>query len=537
MKKVTNKILILGLFAGVTFQSCKKQLDIPSRNSIDASIALADKTGIEGAINSVYSILKRESHYGRDLFSIPEAMADVAFANGRSSRLVNENRNTSGANITTAFWGGSYGAINEINLILAAAPSAKGATLADQARWEGELKFLRALYLFDLVKNYAYIPTYVVAAQNKGGVVINLKGFNNPVEAAAYFPSRSSLAACYAQIMDDIYRSIALLANNGRSATTGINYASKHAALALGSRVRLYEGNWAKADSFATAAITLTGGLGAMTNTGNYVAGWRNANHPEAIFQVWYATLAENLGVNTSLAATHTTLSAPGAALLTRQGQGDLVPNAFLIGQLGITATFLTPATPTPGCVVTPFNFSSSLSASANTTCSPGTIILPAITYSNDIRNRLFEWGTNTSGYYIECTKWLGKSGGPNWDNTVVLRWPELYLNRAEARYQMGQEALAWADLNVIRSNRYVGFVVPGVQDFTGQALLDEILRQRMLEFTFEGQRFYDLKRYGLTITKANPVTTLAATDFRLLPRIPQTEVDGNTNMAQNFGY
>jgi hypothetical protein len=101
----------------------------------------------------------------------------------------------------------------------------------------------------------------------------------------------------------------------------------------------------------------------------------------------------------------------------------------------------------------------------------------------------------------------------------------------------MGQEALAWADLNIIRTARYTGFVVPGSQDFTGQALLDEILRQRMLEFAFEGQRFYDLKRYGLTITKANPVTTLAATDFRLLPRIPQTEVDGNTNMKQNFGY
>jgi len=394
MKKVTNKILILVLFAGVAFQSCKKQLDIPSRNSIDASIALADKNGIEGAINSVYSILKRESHYGRDLFSIPEAMADVAFANGRSSRLVNENRNTSGSNITAAFWQGSYAAINEINLILDAMPAAKGATTADQTRWEGELKFLRALYLFDLVKNYSYIPTFVVTAQDKGGVVINLKGFNNPVDAAAFFPKRATIAECYAQIMDDLYRSIALLSNNGRGASTGINYASKHAALALGSRIRLYEGNWAKADSFATAAITLTGGLGSLTNTGNYVSGWRAANHPEAIFQVFYATLAENLGVNTSLAATHTTLITPGKALNfweTRQGQGDLVPNVFLINQLGITgfpftATALTTTSTVP------------------TTANPAGVPPAPLVYSNDIRNRLFEWGTNTSGHYVECT-------------------------------------------------------------------------------------------------------------------------------------
>ncbi|MES2881713.1 MAG: RagB/SusD family nutrient uptake outer membrane protein, partial [Bacteroidota bacterium] len=59
----------------------------------------------------------------------------------------------------------------------------------------------------------------------------------------------------------------------------------------------------------------------------------------------------------------------------------------------------------------------------------------------------------------------------------------------------------------------------------------------RMLEFTFEGHRFYDLKRYGINIVKTNPVTNLPATDFKLLPRIPITEVDGNKNMVQNFGY
>ena len=73
-------------------------------------------------------------------------------------------------------------------------------------------------------------------------------------------------------------------------------------------------------------------------------------------------------------------------------------------------------------------------------------------------------------------------------------------------------------DLNFILSNRIVGYVIPPIP-LTGQALLDEILRQRMLEFAFEGYRFYDLKRYGLTITKTSPTVSLPATDFRLLPR------------------
>jgi starch-binding outer membrane protein, SusD/RagB family len=505
MKKNSFKLYLVCILTGVmALSSCKKQLDIPSRNSLDASIALNTRAGIEAALNSVYSVLKRESHYGRDLFSITEAMADVAFANGRSSRLLGENRNQSLANIN--IWGGSYGAINEINLTLAAAQNVGDATAADKARWEGEFKFLRALYYFDLVKNYSYIPTYVVTAQDKGGVVLTLEGFNSAAAAAEFRPSRATTAAVYAQIMTDLYQTITLLSNSNR----GRNYASKHAALALGSRVALYQGNWARADSFATAAITLTGGIGAMSNTGNYISGWRAADHPEGIFQVWYATLAENLGVNTSLAATHTTLAAPGASASPRQGQGDLVPNGFLLTQLGVSG------------------FPSNLSQSPP---------LPALTYSGDIRNKLFEWGVNAAGHYVECTKWLGKNGGPNWDNSVILRWPELYLNRAEARYRQNNEAGAWADLNVIRTARIVGFTVPGAQDLTGQALLDEILKQRMLEFAFEGHRFYDLKRNGLEIVKVNPAVNLPATDFRLLPRIPVGEIDGNTNMQQNFGY
>lgn len=503
MRNIFNKIVIACILIVFVNVACKKQLDIPSRNSLDANEALISKSGVEYAINSVYSILKRESHYGRDLFSVTDAMADIAFANGRSSRLLTENRNTALSNV--GIWGGSYAAINEINLTLDAITKINDATTAEKARYEGELRFLRALYYFDLVKNYAYIPTFIVPEQNRGGVPINLIGFNSSTAAANYRPSRASIAECYAQVMQDINRSVVLLSNTNR----GRNYASKHSALALGSRVALYEGNWQRADSFATAAITIVSGIGSMTNTSNYVAGWRATDHPEGIFQVWYATLAENLGVNTSLAATHTTLTAPGAFSGVRQGQGDLVPNAFVLTQLGISG------------------FPTNL-AQAGT--------LPTLVYGNDIRNRLFEWGVNASGHYVECTKWMGKNGGPNWDNTVVIRWPELYLNRAEARYRLQNEAGALADLNVIRTARLVGFNATAAP-LAGTALIDEILRQRMLEFVFEGQRFYDLKRNGLAIVKVNPSTNLPATDYRILPRIPLGDIDGNPKMLQNFGY
>ena len=506
MKRSINKLAIVVAVAGISMASCNKQLDIPSRNSLDAALALTNKAGVEASLNSVYAVLKSERLYGRDMFSVAEALADVAYANGRSNRLISENRNANGAHM--ANWATAYGAINEINLTLAAIPNLNDATTAEKDRWEGEFKFLRALYHFDLLKNYAYIPTYVVPSQDRGGIVINLKGFNSATAATSYFPARATIAEGYAQVLSDLYKAISNLSTTNR----GRNYASKHAALALGSRIYLYMGNWAKADSFATAAIGITGGLGAMTSTTNYVSGWRAADHPEGIFQLVFATVGENLGLNTSLAATHTTLATPGALNGTRSGQGDLVPNIKLLTELGISG------------------FPSTLSAGATP---------PALTYSNDVRNKLFEWGVNAGGRYVECTKWMGKNGSANWDNTVILRWPELYLNRAEAKYQQHDEDGAWADLNVIRAARYTGFVAPGTRDLSGQALLNEILRQRMLEYAFEGYRFYDLARYGLGVVK-DPYPAginLPSTDYRMLARIPQSEVDGNPNMKQNFNY
>jgi hypothetical protein len=70
-----------------------------------------------------------------------------------------------------------------------------------------------------------------------------------------------------------------------------------------------------------------------------------------------------------------------------------------------------------------------------------------------------------------------------------------------------------------------------------GNALLEEILLERFKEFAFEGQRFFDLKRYGRAIVKTTPAVNLPFDDFKILPPIPQREVDGNPNLKQNKGY
>ncbi len=520
MNKKFFQYLISAFLVAALLTGCDKKLDINPRQSLDASQAFASIPSTEAAINSVYARLKASSMYGRDMFVIPEAMGDLIFSNGRGNRFTNENANNPAAGSTTNHminWSDAYRAINEANLVLDNMNSVPGVTATLLARWEGELKFLRALLYFDLVKAYAYIPTYSVPGQERGGVVLSTTGFNNSAIAISYFPSRATTAAVYAQIMSDLNRAAVVLTSSNK----GVYFASKLSALALGSRVALYEGNFVRADSFATAAIA-TAGIGSLASTTNYVSGWRAVTNSESIFEVRFATPQEVIG---SIAVTlHGALNNFGSAANLGQtsstangGFGPLVPNAKLLAALGI----------------------STVPAPSTTNLGFGTTTIPVITKSADVRNQLFELGTVASGgRWIECTKFIGKSGSPGLDNIPVLRWAELYLNRAEARAKIGgiaNETNAWADLNTLRSNRIVGFVA-GAQ-LSGQPLIDEILKQRYLEFTYEGQRYFDMKRNGLAISKVLPAVNLPATDFRYNARIPLGEVDGNANLIQNFGY
>jgi hypothetical protein len=491
MKKHINKSIILlagGLFLLV---ACGKQLDVEPRQSISFESALTSPDNIEAAINSVYGGLRQQTEYGRDKLALSDALSDIGFATGKSGRLQPENRNTQGAHF--ANWGSSYGLLNEINLILDAIPNIT-TDAASKDRWEGELKFLRALLHHDLAKIYAYDTTAVIPSQYRGSIVLALTPFKDAATAVNYKPARSSLKDVYAAIYSDLNTAIAKLGN-----TRGVYYGTNVAAHALFSRVALHFADWSKVITEATSAISNIGGVSASLSTpANYVAGWRATRNPESIFEVRFNIQNENLGVNVSLQTSYTTLSTLGNPALTG-GFGDLVPNNFLLGQLGITTTGY-----------------------------------PNIVRGPDVRALLYEWGSAGRGTrYIETTKFFGKSGFPNLDNVPVLRTPELYLNRAEAYYRRGQagdEALALADLNTILTNRGLASVA-----LTGAALLNEILRQRMLEYAFEGMRWFDLKRTGQDVIKSP--ANIVFNDTRILANIPQRDIDGNPNMQQNPGY
>lgn len=491
---LSTSLLTVGL---LTVTACKDSefLEVVPRSQGDSQIALTTAEGIDAAVNGIYDRLQSVVLYGRDMLAVSEALSDNAQFTNKSGRLANENRNIQNNTFGTATaagatWQTAYFAINQANLVLDNIGSVTFIDTAQRNRLQGQAYFLRALLYHDLSRIYAYDPGVAVPSQDRGGVPLLLIGVAD--QSKITFPARPAVADVYKQIYSDLQNAIAAFS---RSNSTTPAYGNRQAAQALFSRVALYNKDYATAVKYATDAIA---GTIKLSPNASYVGGWRAPQNPESLFEVQFI-VAENIGVNTSLQTTYTTLVRPGDRGTTG-GFGDLVPTT-----VGATS------------------FISDLEAEKSAT---GAVL--------DIRRQLYELGTAGRGpAFIECTKFLGKNGTINLDNVPVIRVSELYLNRAEANYNLGNVTDALADLNVIRQRSGLP-----ASTLTGAPLLTEIMRQERLEFGFEGHRWFDLKRTGQNVVKATAQGGgLVYTDNRILAPIPVNELSTNKSIQQNFGY
>jgi hypothetical protein len=99
-------------------------------------------------------------------------------------------------------------------------------------------------------------------------------------------------------------------------------------------------------------------------------------------------------------------------------------------------------------------------------------------------------------------TGYINQSGGADWINHRILRYADVILMLAEAANEMGDGAMAEANLEQIRaraagSNDKARTKVPFIA-FKDQAQMRQAIKdERHWEFAMEGYRFYDLVRWG----------------------------------------
>lgn len=165
----------------------------------------------------------------------------------------------------------------------------------------------------------------------------------------------------------------------------------------------------------------------------------------------------------------------------------------------------------------------------------------------NDLRREVMQYdATNQDNNYNAVRKFLGEPGQVNGRVDIkVLRAAEVLLNKAEAQFELNQPGNALATLDILRDARYSSYT--GGE--SGQALEDAIQWERRVELSFEGHRFFDIKRRGEAVQRSNngdiqdgsgtppEFLTLPAGDFRFQLPIPIDEINANPNMAQNPNY
>lgn len=128
--------------------------------------------------------------------------------------------------------------------------------------------------------------------------------------------------------------------------------------------------------------------------------------------------------------------------------------------------------------------------------------------------------------------KYDGSAFNDRINDYKVFRSSEMYLIRSEAFLLSGNMDGAVADLNFLRANR-----MKEVSLFTS-ITINDILHERFLELSFEGHRYFDLKRLGLALQRdlQDLATTSDSQKMEIqdehyqLP-IPQKEVLANPNL------
>lgn len=119
----------------------------------------------------------------------------------------------------------------------------------------------------------------------------------------------------------------------------------------------------------------------------------------------------------------------------------------------------------------------------------------------------------------------------------LSFRLSEAYLNFAEAAAQDNAESEAVSKLNTLLEKRYATGTFTPVPALTGEALVNKIRDERRKELCFEGQRWFDLRRYGMPSFTHNwdgRTYTLTEKDRSYTLPIAREIIDRNNQLEQN---
>jgi len=485
MKKKMSFNIVIGalLLAGVLW-SCEEDLNVEPRDTQSEDDVLNDPDNAVQLVNGVYNKLLDYNLHSFSWIGITSITSDDADKGSTPSdtgsdkhkmdALSFEARDISFDDVWRGRYDGIYRANNALQYLEQLAIDD-----ALKSRLIGEVKFMRGMWYFDLVRCFGGVPLVVEPVDPN-----NTEAVNNIVF------TRKTEQEVYAQVEADLTDAISRLPLKSAYASNDLGRATKGAAQAMLAKAYLYQEKWQESYDMAGEVIS----SGQYSLLADYAQVWRETgeNAEESIFEV---QATSTLGITG-----YTDVQGPrGTPDL---GWGFNTPsmslvNAYEPGDVRKEATIL---------------------------------FVPSVLWDGFVAPTT--WNNpryNYKAYQSSIAEtWNGK--GVTGKNLRILKYSDILLIRAEAAYHLGMVTEATARVNEIR-------VRAGLAEL-GTVTLDDILKERRLEMAMEHDRWFDLVRTGQAqaAMAANGKTFIPG-KHEVFP-IPLSQITASGGrLTQNAGY
>lgn len=486
-------------------------LELTDPNQIDKATFWSTEEDFEMGVNAIYQSMYYDGTYlrfaplaldlrGDDVRGdSPWPVLDLA---GRFGRATDEL-------LQHWIWIGFYGGVNRANHVIAEIDNIEFESEERKNTLLGQAYFLRGLYYMHLVTFFNNIP-------------LVLEPYATPEE---FYVSQEDPAVTWNQIIQDFTNAANMLPVSYADASD-VGRATKGAALAYLGRSYLFN----KEYQLASEQFTQVMGLG-YSLMPDYAHNFTEAheNNAESIFEIqfdrevggtelgWVGEPAPNWSKTSARAITYAPVGF---------GWSDVVPTQWALQQFQAEKTvdgdfdprlYATMFFNYPGATVYGVPYEEQYGEGA-------TEIFPRKYQNDNVLPDEFDWRSGI--------------------NERLMRYADVLLMYAEAQNELGNQPEAAKYIQMIRDRANLADREAEMAAMTRDQLHEEIAHQRLLELSFEGKRYDDIRRWGwledpnmLEELKTRDTEFNAFRPGREFYFIPQAQIDRNPGFQQNPGY
>ncbi|MBC3784149.1 RagB/SusD family nutrient uptake outer membrane protein [Spirosoma utsteinense] len=453
-KHLIRMSLLVALLGGV-LTACNDFLNTPPQGQIGEAAVRSDPAAAQSLVTGIYNTMWQGGMHGFDFVGMTNIASDDADKGSSPADGANTFGTLDNLTVTPSVgnldnvWATYFRAIARANQALSLIPLSP-AEAATRNQLEGEVRFLRAYFYFNLVRFFGGVPLIVD--------VPPVDEINNTALQA-----RASQEEVYAQIASDLRYAVNALPIKTQTQT---GKATKAAAMAMLAKVYLYQKNYQQA--YALTDSIIKNQAGTYDLLPNYATIWREtgANSVESIFEV-------QTGINLSCDAAIELYSvSQGPRAGGRRGWSDLgfgfgTPSASLVAEYepndvrrAATIMFINPAP-------------------------QGTVLWDGfrVPSRDSVENDRY----NYKSYHSRTSERNCGNNDRLPKNLRIMRLGEVLLIHAEAALATGRNAESLVDINRLRTR--AGLPAQTTID------LAKIWHERRVELGMEHDRFFDLVR------------------------------------------